>query len=101
MAADTTFPYAADATALADQVREQFFATVKQGNELALNAVTSWTKAVAAVPVPELPEIPGALKVSDFTDATKYSFDFAIELLNTQREFALQLVDAMTPAHTA
>ena len=99
MATDTTF--VADATVLADQVRDQFLATVKQGNELALNAVNAWSKAVSAIPMPELPEVPGAPKAADFTNATTYSFDLAIELLNIQRDFALQVVNAMTPVATA
>lgn len=98
MATDT---FTTDVTVLADQVRDQFLATVKQSNELALNAVNTWSKAVSALPIPELPEVPGAPKAADLTTATTYSFDLAIELLNIQRDFALQVVNAMTPTATA
>lgn len=101
MATATVFPASAELTQLADQVREQFLVTVKQGNDLALSAVNSWSKAVSAIPMPELPEMPGVPALADFSAVTTYSFDLAIELLNIQRDFALQVGSALMPAKSA
>jgi hypothetical protein len=83
---------------IAQQVREQFVSTVKQGQQLTVDAVQAFTKAVAVLPTPELPEIPGVPALPNVQAVTTYTFDLAIDLLNAQREFALQLASAFTPA---
>jgi len=87
--------------ALAQKSREQFMSTLVKGHQLSIDAAQSWVKAVSALPVMDLPKVPGFPVMSDVEAATKYSFDVAAELLNAQREFALQLTDALTPAKTA
>lgn len=101
MATDTIFPASADVTLFAEQAGSQLLALVKQSNEFALNAVNAWSKAVAALPVPEVAEIPGVPALPDYSALTSYSFDLAIDLLNTQREFALQVGAALAPAKAA
>jgi hypothetical protein len=91
----------ADITEFADQVREQVIATVKQGHEIALTAVQSWTKAVAALPVADLPEVPGLSELPDVKTIANYSFDLAIDLLNLQRDFAVQVGQAFVPSKAA
>jgi hypothetical protein len=83
---------------IAQQVREQFVSTVKQGQQLTVDAVQAFTKAVSVLPTPELPEIPGVPALPNVEAVTTYTFDLAIDLLNAQREFALQLASAFTPA---
>jgi len=86
---------------IAAQVREQLVSTVKQGQKLTVDAVQAWTKAASALPVPELPQIPGVASLPGVEAITAYTFDLAIELLNAQRDFAVQLAVAFTPAKAA
>jgi hypothetical protein len=83
---------------IAQQVREQLVSTVKQGQQLTVDAVQAFTKAVSVLPTPELPEIHGVPALPGVEAVTTYTFDLAIDLLNAQRAFALQLASALTPA---
>jgi hypothetical protein len=82
---------------IAQQVREQLVSSVKQGQQLTVDAVTALTKAASVLPTPELPEIPGVPALPGVEAVTTYTFDLAIELLNAQRDFALQLASAFAP----
>jgi len=53
---------------------------------------------VSVFPIAELPSFPGVPAVPNVKDLTTYAFDFTTELLNAQREFALQLTSAFTAA---
>jgi hypothetical protein len=86
---------------IAKQVREQFVSTVKQGQQLTIEAVQAWTKAVSVLPTADLPEVPGMPAAKDVEAVTTYSFDFAADLLAAQREFAMQLTAALAPAKSA
>jgi hypothetical protein len=77
---------------------EQFISALKQYQEAAIEATQTWAKAVAVFPISELPTIPGVPAVPSAKALTTYAFDFTTELLNAQREFALQLTSALTPA---
>jgi len=84
--------------ALAQKSREQLVSTVKQGQQLSVDAAQTWVKAVSVLPAFDLPTIPGFPDMPGLEAATKYTFDVAADLLNAQREFALQLTSALTPA---
>jgi hypothetical protein len=81
---------------LATKVREQILATVQQGQALSVDAAQGWVKAVSALPIPELPAVPG-LPVTSVEAVTTYAFDFASDLLASQRDFALKLTKALSP----
>ena len=85
---------------LAQKFREQLVSTVQQGQQLSIDAAQTWVKAVSVLPVPDLPKIPGIPAMPGMEAATKYTFDVAADLLNAQREFALQLANALVPAKT-
>ena len=85
---------------IAQKVREQLLSAVQQGQKLSIDAAQGWVKAVSALPVMDLPKIPGIAAVSDIEAATKYTFDFAADLLNAQRDFDLQLTNVLVPAKT-
>ena len=87
--------------ALAEQFREQLVSTVKQGQRLTLDAAQTWVKAVSVLPMMDLPTIPGMPATPGLEAATKYTFDVAADLLTAQREFALQLTNALAGAKTA
>ena len=86
---------------LAKKAAEQLVSTVKQGQQLTLAAAQIWTKAVSAVPLPEVPTVPGTPALPDVATVTAYSFDLASDLLAAQREFALQLADTLAAAKSA
>jgi hypothetical protein len=85
---------------LAAQAREQLLATVVQGQALAVEAAQSWVKAVSALPLPELPAVPG-LPVTTVEAATTYAFGVASDLLTAQRDFTLELSKVLAPVTSA
>ena len=84
--------------ALAQKSREQLVSGLQQGQKLSVDAAQSWVKAVSALPVMDLPKIPGLPAMPDLGFATKYTFDLAADLLSSQRDFALQLGKVLAPA---
>ncbi len=84
--------------AMAQKFREQLVSTVQQGHKLAIDATENWVKAVSVLPAVDLPKIPGMPKLPSMEAATMYTFDVAADLLSAQREFALQMMNAITPA---
>ncbi len=86
---------------LAQKIREQLVSTVRQGQQLSVDAAQTWVKAVSVLPVPDLPAIPGVPALPGVEAATRFSFDLAADLLTAQREFALQLVGVLVPEKTA
>lgn len=86
---------------LAQKLREQFVATVQQGQQLTVDAAQTWVKAVSVIPVPDLPAVPGLPSVPGVEAVTAYSFDLAADLLSAQREFAVQMAKALVPVKSA
>jgi hypothetical protein len=86
---------------LAQKIREQLVSTVQQGQQMSVDAAQTWVKAVSVLPVPDLPMVPGVPALPDMETATKYTFDIATDLLNAQREFALQMANVLAPHKSA
>ncbi|MDQ1709190.1 MAG: hypothetical protein QOG49_575 [Frankiaceae bacterium] len=86
---------------LAQKIREQLIATVQQGQQLSVDAAETFVKAVSVLPVPDLPTFPGTPALPSVEAATKYTFDVVADLLNAQRDFALQLAKVLVPAKSA
>ena len=86
---------------IAQKVREQLLSAVQQGQMLTIDAAQGWAKAVSVLPIPDLPTVPGVPTVPSVEAATTFTFDLAADLLNAQRDFALQLTDVLVPAKTA
>jgi hypothetical protein len=84
--------------AIAQKFREQLVSTVQQGQQLSIDAAQSWVKAVSVLPAFDLPKIPGIPALPGVEAATKYTFDVAADLLNAQRDFAVQLTNTLLPA---
>ena len=82
---------------LAQKIREQLVSTVQQGQQFSIDAAQTWVKAVSVLPVPDLPKIPGVPSLPGVEAATKFTFDVAADLLNAQRDFALQLTSILVP----
>lgn len=86
---------------LAQKFREQLVSTVQQGQQLSVDAAQRWVKAVSVLPVPDLPKVPGVPSAPGVEAATTYTFDVASDLLNAQRDFALQLANLLVPEKSA
>ncbi len=87
-----------DISQVAQKLREQLVATVQQGQQFSIDAAQTWVKAVSVIPVPDLPTMPGLPTVPGVEAVTTFTFDLAADLLNSQRDFALQLATMLVPA---
>jgi hypothetical protein len=74
-------------------------AGVKQGQEVAYNGITMWMEfAGKAFTMPELDSVPFVDQLPDPKAVVESSFGFAEDLLGTQKDFFLKVVDVVTPA---
>jgi hypothetical protein len=74
-------------------------AGVKQGQEVAYNGITMWMEfAGKAFTMPELDSVPFVDQLPDPKAVVESSFGFAEDLLGTQKDFVLKVVEVMTPA---
>jgi hypothetical protein len=87
--------------AIGQKSREQLVSNLQQGRQLSIDAAQSWVKAVSVLSSLDLPTIPGVPAMPGLEAATKYTFDVAADLLNAQREFAIQLTNTLVPAKKA
>jgi len=97
-------PLTNEMPALARKIHEQLLATVKQGQQLSIDAAESWVKAISVLPVhhlSDLPKIPGIPTAPGIGTATTFTFDVAADLLAAQRDFATRLTNAFVPAKTS
>jgi len=85
---------------LVQKSRDQLVSGLQQGQQLSIDAAQKWAKAVSVLPSVDLPKIPGMPALPDLETATRYTFDLAADLLSSQRNFALQLTNALRPAKT-
>jgi hypothetical protein len=83
------------------KIREQLISTVKQCQQFSVDAAQTWMKAASVLPVADLPTIPGVAALPDAEVVTKFAFDFANDLLKAQRDFTLQLANALVPEKLA
>jgi hypothetical protein len=88
--ATTTTP-APEMPVIAQKVRAKLIEGVQQTQKLTLDAAQAIAKTTSSIPMPELPALPGLSSIPSVEAATKFTFDFATEMLNTQRDFALEV----------
>ena len=91
---------AGEVTDIAQKFREQLVSNLQQGQKFSVDAAKEWAKAVSVLAIPDLPKIPGLPAAPSLEATTKYTFDVAADLLKAQRDFALQLTNAVVPAKT-
>lgn len=80
---------------LAQKIREQMLSTLRQGQQLSVDAAQTWVKAVSVLPAVELPTIPGIPAMPGVEATTKFTFDVAADLLSAHRDFALKLANVL------
>jgi hypothetical protein len=78
---------------------DALIAGVKQSQEVAFTGITFWMDfAGKAFTLPELEALPFVDQLPSPKAVVESSFGFAEDLLGTQKDFALKVVDAMAPA---
>ena len=74
-------------------------AGVKQSQELAFSGISLWMDfAGKTFTMPELESLPFIEQLPSPKAMIESSFGFAEELLSTQKDFAVKVADALTPA---
>jgi hypothetical protein len=77
-------------------------AGVKQSQEMAFSGLSMWMDfAGKAFTMPEMDSLPFVESLPSAKSMVESSFGFAEELLTTQKDFAIKVVDAVTPAKKA
>ena len=80
---------------------DALIAGVKQGQELAFSGISIWIDfAGKAFTMPEMDSMPFIDSLPSPKAMLESGFSFAEELLGTQKDFAIKVVDAVTPAKT-
>jgi hypothetical protein len=97
----TTDKTTTETPVIAQKVREQLLSTLRRGQQLSVDAAQTWVTAVSVLPVPDLTKIPGVPALPALETSTTFAFDVAADLLNAQRDFALQLGNVFTSAKSA
>jgi predicted oxidoreductase len=80
-------------------VTETFLAGMKQGQELAFSGLSAWAdaagKAFALPSMPSFDSLPGFDAIPSPKSFVEASFGFAEELLASQKEFTLKVVETV------
>lgn len=86
---------------VAVKISEQLISAVKQYQQFSVDAAQTFAKVASVLPVADLPTVPGIPAVPSAEALTKFAFGFTADLLNAQRDFALQLTSALVPEKVA
>lgn len=86
---------------VAVKISEQLISAVKQYQQFSVDAAQTFAKVASVLPVADLPTVPGIPPVASAEALTKFVFDFTADLLNAQRDFALQLTSVLVPEKVA
>ena len=79
----------------AQDLQEEFLNAVRKSEETVVDAIKSWAETVQSI-MPKVPsvQVPGADKLPKPEDVVASAYDFAEQLLATQRKFAEEVVKA-------
>ena len=79
----------------AQDLQEEFLNAVRKSEETVVDAIKSWAETVQSI-MPKVPsvQVPGADKLPKPEDVVASVYDFAEQLLATQRKFAEEVVKA-------
>jgi len=80
------------------QLQDQFLATVRKGQEIALDAIRTMVDTIQTI-TPRIPsvDLPFADRLPKPHDVVASGYDFAEQLLTSQRKFADEVVKATAP----
>jgi hypothetical protein len=83
-------------TNLVEKAQDRALTVVKQAQDAALGAVSTVTGLVSPL-VERIPSLPLADRVPAPTQFIKNAYGFADKLLDTQKKYALELADTLSP----
>ena len=78
-------------------LQDEFLNTVRKSQETVIDAIKSWVETVQSI-TPKIPsvQVPGADKLPKPEDVVASAYDFAEQLLASQRKFAEEGLKATT-----
>jgi hypothetical protein len=79
--------------------QEQTLKTLRDGQQAIIDSIRAWAEAVERI-VPQTPALPFSEQLPSPQEVVQTSFDFAEQLLKTQREFAENVLAAAEPVLT-
>jgi len=79
----------------AQGLQEEFLNAVRKSEETVIDAIKTWVETVQSIS-PKIPsvQVPGADKLPNPQEVVASAYDFAEQLLATQRKFAEEVVKA-------
>jgi hypothetical protein len=86
-------------TEYVQSAQEQTLKTLRDGQQAIIDAVRAWAEAFERI-VPQTPALPFSEQLPSPQEVVQTSFDFAEQLLKTQREFAENVLAAAEPVLT-
>jgi hypothetical protein len=78
-------------------IQDEFLSTIRKGQETVIDAIKSWVETVQSV-TPKIPsvQVPGVDKLPKPEDVVASAYDFAEQLLASQRQFAEEVLKVTT-----
>ena len=78
-------------------IQDEFLNTVRKSQETVIDSIKSWVEAVQSI-TPKIPsvQVPGADQLPKPEDVVASAYDFAEQLLASQRKFAEEVLKATT-----
>ncbi len=86
-------------TEYVQSAQEQTLKTLRDGQQAIIDSIRAWAEAVERI-VPQTPALPFSEQLPSPQEIVQTSFDFAEQLLKTQREFAENVLAAAEPVLT-
>ena len=92
-----------DTRAMGQEVQEQILDAVRKSQETVVEAIKTWADTVQAITpsLPAVPAVPFVDKLPKPGELVASAYDFAEQLLASQRKFAEDVLEATTPVLTA
>jgi hypothetical protein len=91
-----------DPTTIGKEMQGQVLEMIRRSQEAVTDAITTWADLVRSVtPSLPIPAVPLADKLPKPTDLVANAYDFAEQLLATQRKFAEDVLEAIAPVLAA
>ena len=78
-------------------IQDEFLSTIRKSQETVIDAIKSWVETVQSI-TPKIPsvQVPGADKLPKPQDVVASAYDFAEQLLASQRKFAEEVLKTTT-----
>jgi hypothetical protein len=86
------------ASTVTEELQDQFLSTVRKGQEITLDAIRTMVDTIQGI-TPKIPSVslPFAEKLPKPADVVASGYDFAEQLLTSQRKFADEVMKATAP----